>query len=356
MYFDPFPKTSRNDLFGRDYLLDSLAAYLRDEQVRLIVLKGLRRTGKTSVLNVALQEAPAPTVKIDVREAPYYDRREFFHYVIEQVKAAVGESLFQKILKSISKIQLSYQDLAATFYLEIESKFLTFLRDLNQELAKKKQYVIIAFDEVQLLSKIKFDVILAAVYDNYPRLKLLVTGSEIGVMDEFLGKQDADSSLFGRALLELEVQKFNHEQLTQFLQQGFKQIGRSISLQEMKDVLENFDGIIGWATQYGFWRSKKYTHQQAIVQVVEEGTKLTQKELDRFLEKRNRAVYTKILRWIPRGYNRWNLLKNQFMKEGTAISDRQLHLFLQELLDYSFIEKRNEDYLVPDPLVLRALG
>jgi len=57
MYFEITPKTRKEDLFGREYLIDSLVSYFNDNTVRLIVIKGLRRAGKTSLLNVALNES-----------------------------------------------------------------------------------------------------------------------------------------------------------------------------------------------------------------------------------------------------------------------------------------------------------
>lgn len=355
MYFEITPKTRKEDLFGREYLVDSLVSNINDKSVRLIVIKGLRRTGKTSLLNVALKEIKQKKVKIDVREAPYYDRKEFMSYVVEKIKTEIGESLFKKILKHISGIKFSYKDISATLYLEIEKNFLRFFEKLNDQFKRKNSLFVIAFDEVQLLSEIKFDHILAAIFDNYKNIKLVLTGSEIGLVDEFLGKKDVDSLLFGRALLELDIKKLNDDEVSQFLTQGFNQIKQKIGLKEIKEVIEVFDGIIGWATHYGWLRSKNTPHHQAILKMIEEGSKLTKKELDKFLIKRRKANYLRVLRSVAKGYNRWSLLKNQFVKKGTKISDRQLNLYLKELLDYSFLEKINKNYFITDPLLIKAL-
>ena len=118
MYFDITPKTKKTDLFGRAYLVDSVISSIQDASVRAMVLEGLRRTGKTSLMNVVLSEIKETHVKIDVRESPYYDRKEFMSYVVEKVKAKIGTTLFEKIIKIISKIKISYKDLSATFFLE----------------------------------------------------------------------------------------------------------------------------------------------------------------------------------------------------------------------------------------------
>ena len=356
MYFDTSPKTKRTDLFGRNFLLDTLLAYSRDKSVRMIVLKGLRRTGKTSLLNVALAEAKLLSIKIDVRETPYYDRKEFMTYLVEKIKDTIGESLFQKVMKYFSKVEISYQDISTTFFLNIEQKFSTFFEKLDAELEKKGEILVLAFDEVQLLSKIKFEYNFAAMYDNYTHIKLILTGSEIGLLDEFLGKKDAKSPLYGRAVMELEIPKFNDEETRTFLLEGFAQIQKKISLEEIKEVIANFNGIIGWATQYGWFRSQEKSHLQAISTVVAEGVKLTQMELDNFLIHRNKSRYLKLLRWIAKGFNQWNLLKQQFVKEKATVSDRQLDLYLTELQDYGFVIKINENYFLTDPLLLRSVA
>ena len=93
MYFNTLPKTEKKDLFGVDYVLKNLIAALTDNSTRLIVIKGLRRVGKTSLLNVALNEAKVDFVKIDVREGNYYVREEFFNFLLRQIQPKTGNFL-----------------------------------------------------------------------------------------------------------------------------------------------------------------------------------------------------------------------------------------------------------------------
>jgi len=55
MLFSPEPKTRRQDLYDFNRELSALVTALRAE--RLTLVTGLRRTGKTSLLRVALGEA-----------------------------------------------------------------------------------------------------------------------------------------------------------------------------------------------------------------------------------------------------------------------------------------------------------
>ncbi len=356
MYFDLAPKAKKKDLYGMDFTVDSLVSYLKDPSVRMLIIKGLRRTGKTSLLNVALEESKRNFLKIDVRESPCDNRDEFEKYLVEKIKEAVGESLIEKVLKKISGMGFSYKDVGARVYWENKTVSPSFFAQLNAELHAKKEYLILAFDEVQLLSKIKFDNLLAAIYDNHIQFKLVLSGSEVGLLDKFIGRKDADAPLFGRGAIEIETKKLDSEQASQFLKEGFAQLKKGLSLGEIKEVLEQLDGIIGWTTLYGWLRSQNMAHKSALLKVTEEGSKLAKKELDNFLHKRNRVVYTLVLKLITQGHNQWGMIKQQFAKKDKAVSDRQLDLYLKELIDHNFVEKADQVYSVPDPLLVRALS
>ncbi len=60
MYFDERPKSRREDLYDRERELEEMLASIESRKP-LIVLKGIRRLGKTSLLQVALSEAKVPT-------------------------------------------------------------------------------------------------------------------------------------------------------------------------------------------------------------------------------------------------------------------------------------------------------
>ena len=66
MLFDPRPKERREDLYGRERELQELLEALRGE-CPLILLLGVRRIGKTSLLKVALRESSQPYIYLDLR-------------------------------------------------------------------------------------------------------------------------------------------------------------------------------------------------------------------------------------------------------------------------------------------------
>ncbi len=356
MYFDIKPKTERKNLFGGEYSLNNLQEYLLDNSTRLIIIKGLRRTGKTSLLNVALNELKSTWVKIDVRDSPYFERKEFFPFLIEQIKQKIEPTFWEKVISKISGVAISYKDLSLDFFFAKEENAHLFFRNLNQQLKMKNKILVLAFDEIQLLKAIKFDYFMASAFDNYGQIKFLLTGSEIGMLDKFLGKRDYDYPLYGRAYMEIELNRLKEEETKRFLEEGFKQVGKNISFEEIKEIIGQLDGIIGWTTYYGWLRLKGISHEKSLERVKEEGKILVRRELDLFLNTRQaKSKYITLLKFLSKGQNEWDLIKYAFLKEKNKVADSQLGLYLKELVDYGFIEKQAERYIISDPIMLKAI-
>lgn len=351
MFFDITPKVRKEDLFGMDYHLEQFRSYLLDPSVRMIVIKGLRRVGKTSLLNVGLKTTGQQYVRIDVRDAPFHDKKEFMIFLIGKVKESRRED-WEKIIRKVAKVGLGYQPFSLELFFSQEEKVSSFFENLNLELKKKKEYLILALDEAQLLKKIGFDYFLASVFDNYHHIKIVITGSEIGLVNRFLGKEEYEAPLFGRAHLEITVGKLKEEMAAKFLEAGFAQIHKKIGFMEIRDVIENFDGLIGWVTYYGWYRSKNFSHEKAIEKVKEEGKIIIAKEFENFLAPRkSRSNYVRTVRYLAKGFNTWGLLKQHFQKSGIKLSDSQIDLYLKELIEFGFVDKGNEQYFLVDPLL-----
>jgi len=361
MYFDIKPKVNRQDLFGEGYQLELLKKYIKDNNVRIIVIKGLRRTGKTSLLNVALNEIEKEmkakkygekieSIKIDVRESPFYDRNEFLKFLMKHINEKL-EGFFEKIVKSIHSLGIKYEKISLELFFSKEKNLDFFFEHLNTQLRNDRKFLIIALDEAQLLMNIKFDYMLASIFDNYDHIRVILTGSEIGVLDELLGRR-REAPLFGRAYLEIKIEKLKEQEAMKFLEEGFKQIKKEITFEEMHETIERFDGTIGWLTYYGWLRYKGLSHKKAIEEVEKIGKKLVNDEIENFLMNRKaKANYMKVIRYLKKGYNTWSLLKQAFRKDGVSIGDGQLNLYLKELMDYGFIEKIGKRYFPSDPLI-----
>lgn len=356
MYFDPLPKTERKDLFGADYALSTLVNALDDPFTRMVVIKGLRRTGKTSLLNVALKESKTDFVKIDVRESPYFDKTGFMKFLVEKIREKIDEPLLQRIMKSIVGLEIGYKDLSLELLFNKENFSGIFFEKLDNELNKKKKNLILAFDEIQLLKEIKFDYLLASIFDNYKNIKLVLTGSEIGLIDKFLGKKDYEAPLFGRAYLEIDSKRLREEESAAFIQEGMKQLNKSVSFEELQETMENLDGVMGWLTHYGWLRYKGLSHQSALSKTQEEGKEMVRREIHSFLQNRKaKDRYLQVLRVVAKGNDTWKAIKLAMRKEKTKFSDSQLNSYLTELIDYGFLEKRDGKYYLNDPITLSTV-
>jgi len=352
MYFDIKPKTIKKDLFGVEYQLKLLESYIQDNSIRIIVIKGLRRTGKTSLLNVALNETKIKNIKIDVREAPFYDRKEFLIFLIRKIKDKTKD-IFERIIEKIAGVKLGYEKFSIELFFSKERNVDLFFENLNSQLRKNKQFLVLALDEAQLLKNINFDYIIANIFDNYERIRFILTGSEIGILDKLLGKDDHAAPLFGRAYLEIELKRLREEDTLKFLEEGFKQVNKKIKFEEMREVIENLNGIIGWVTYYGWFRYKGLSHEKALERVKEEGKGIIKEEIEHFLQNRRaKANYLRVIKYLIKGHNNWSSLKQAFKKEGIKIFDSQLNLYLKELIDFGFVEKSFEQYFVTDPLLM----
>ena len=88
----------------------------------------------------------------------------------------------------------------------------------------------------------------------------------------------------------------------------------------------------------------------------EEGKGLVRRELDLFLNTRQaKGKYITLLKFLAKGENEWEVIKYSFLKEKIKVADSQLSLYLKELSDYGFIEKRMERYLISDPILFKAI-
>jgi AAA+ ATPase superfamily predicted ATPase len=73
LYFDPAPKDRREDFFDREEELERLKSLSSP----IILVLGLRRTGKSSLIRIALRELGRPYVYLDMRK---FEERRVIRY------------------------------------------------------------------------------------------------------------------------------------------------------------------------------------------------------------------------------------------------------------------------------------
>jgi len=359
LLFDINPKENRRDLFDRERELSETYEALKLGE-RFIIVYGVRRIGKTSLLKVALNDSIYPFVIVDVR-AIYYSENivsapVLVRYLLEGFKShmRVYERVkfdLKEALKRIHKIRIG------EFEIEIEPgarvPLTSVLSCINEWCRDHGMRFVFVFDEAQYLrfSNVRYDGVFAWAIDNLGNLTFILTGSEVGILRDFLRIEDAESPLFGRYRREIYVDRFSRDASISFLVQGFRELNIEPSMDEIEEIVNTFNGLVGWLTMYGYYRAlRKLSHEEAKRKVFEEGSKLVLGELEKVIYP-SRKRYVAILKAVASGLHRWSSIKAYLEAKAGPITDRSFTSLLKNLVRYGYLEKTNGEYRIPDPMV-----
>lgn len=348
MLFDTGPKESVENLYDREKELKQLRDSLNNKET-LIVVYGPRRAGKTSLIHAFLNSRNFPFILIDVKEIYFEHASVPLSIMVE----AIGEEFIkftEKLGIDTSALELGRRNRASLTDL---------LKSINEWCREKKLLFVIALDEAQYLKyggRVRYDGILAWSVDNLTNIAYILTGSEVGMLKEFLRYEDADAPLYGRFRSEIYLNRFDRGKSEKFLKSGFKEAGKAIKNDELNDAVDKIDGITGWLTYYGHYRVvDNLKHKEAVGRVFEEGSGLSIKEIERAIS-HSRKRYVLTLRAIVTGVNKWAEIKSYVAAKSGNISDTVLNSLLQSLVKFGMVEKDADGtYTITDPIVAYAV-
>lgn len=330
MLFDPRPKTSREDLFDREDILKELHSSIDQP---MIVLTGIRRVGKTSIINVFLNEIDIPSIIIDLRELrENYGYRDLYSVLSRAFSSKI--TLFREMLQRVRGVRI------AGFEVEFSwrGRDTVSLFDLFDRLNERR--AVIAFDEAQMLRGPRSRLVLNALahaYDYDRNLTFVLTGSEVGLLSNFLGLDDEDSPLYGRHVKIVEVRRFTREESLEFLRKGFRELGMNVPEDLLERAVEAFDGIPGWLTYFG--RTYYESRGKIDLDLIEEkAIKLATSELRKIVRSRGRR-YAHVLRAIALGADSWSKVKDYVEGiEGSTVSKSSISNIVKTLEDMSIVK------------------
>jgi len=357
MLFDLRPKDKREELFDREKEIEVIKRSAQDYPVTLIL--GIRRVGKSSLLRVALNEMKNG-IYIDVRKLHFDSGGWITNEVLIQAFERALNSLNPKIKKelldylkhikgvSIAGVKINFEKKASL------SEILEALNDYGK--------VIIAFDEAQYLKFYgarggkEFLSLIAYAYDNLKNLSFIFTGSEIGLLHDFLGVFDYESPLYGRVYNEITIEPFTRDLSKEFLKSGFSELGIKISDNEINKAVELLDGIPGWLVEFGYHYSKRRDFEKAIENVLIKAEKFLEGELKELEKKSHR--YILILKAISLGFNRWESIKEFIESHDKRVPNSRLAVLIKNLEKMSWIRAEygeKKRYKIVDPVVEKVL-
>jgi len=351
LLFDPRPKARREDLYDFDEELKKFSKAL-DEP--MVLVSGLRRTGKTSLILTGLNTSGVPYIYFDLREGArsYADLYKLFSRGFTEFTRRWG-GLRDHFLRVLSRLRgVSIAGVEVSFsWSSRERPLLTELLDAVNDFAERiNRRVVVVFDEMQSIRGAMGAVLQSALahsYDFNKSVTLVLAGSEMGVLYSIL--QNPGSPLYGRAYIEVRTRKLSYSEAVDFLTKGFAEVNVNVSRDEIEEAVRELDGIIGWLTYYGYLRSRSIG---GVEQVVREAVALAKKELESFLATRVSSRYRAVLKLLAQGVKEWGELKKELEKlEKKEISDRVVHDILKELKRHSIVNENNE---FTDPIYRRA--
>jgi len=376
MHFDLAPKEKLEDLYDIREIYNRLVGLLKVPVQRnpLIVVRGVRRAGKTSLIKTALNELKLPYLYINggrFADMPVIEKED----LLEEFERGLNEAIEKekKWWKEILEV------LRGVEWLKVDSKppFVHFewrrrLRHMDipdlifafQRLSwKNKTRFVLVLDEAQEFKRLvdyKLQKTIADIFDHRHEIQTIVSGSQVGLLDDFLEVDDPEAPLFGRGTADITVPRLPRDLAVDFLRRGSKQAGVKTDQMAISQAADRLDGVIGWLTLFGHELVAGNSAEKALIRTIEKGKKLEAQELEHFLRAReqSRKRYVLILKRAaeePLGL-RWIDLKESLeIRQRRTITNKRFSDLLGNLVKAGFLDKKENRYFIPDPLLTRAL-
>jgi len=327
----------------------------------IMLVLGLRRSGKSSVIRIALNELNFPYIYIDLRkfeETGYISYKDLILELQREINRLTKR--FPNVidfLKRIEGVKIMGNEIILKWGGKGRVNFSSLLESLNDWAEDK---VVLAIDEAQELINLGGGANLlptfAYSFDNLNKIKVILSGSKMGLLYRYLGKENPKSPLYGRAMNEIELKPFNREKSEEFLKLGFSQL--NIDFKDFDIVYENLGGIPVWLTYFGYYYYQKRDLNEALTKTINTAVGLIREEFNNFLKIRTiaRDRYLTIMKTMVKCAS-WSEIKRALeAKTGVEISDSEIYNYLNQLIDSSWIVKDNGKYCPSEPLIAKAFS
>jgi AAA+ ATPase superfamily predicted ATPase len=341
-YFTLEPKRRREDFYDMEDELNDFVSSL--SKFRFIVVRGLRRYGKTSLILTGLNAADVKYLFLDCRLLR--SATSSFDSFLSIIEAEVSKkSWARRLIRNID-------------YFEVGGviKFKFRRPDVLLGIFENLGDAVVVFDEAQELRNLKFklDGFLAYALDHLD-IRIVVSGSEVGLLHKFLRFEDPEAPLYGRPHKTIELRPLTREAALDFLRRGFEQEGVDVSDDLLDEAVKNFNGVIGWLTYFGYNYARGLRSMDPIIDAA---INMVLAEVKHFLETRGLggSRYSEALKTISAMERcSWSEVKRRLEAKFGRIPDATLANILRNLMDYGLIVKVDDEYTIADPILRRAI-
>jgi len=364
-FFDSMPKERRSEFYEYNGYLDKFLN-LTKGGARLVVIEGLRRMGKTSLLQVGLNEAGYPYLFVDARPKPR-TASNFLKVNMERGVKKFAESNPEimeetvKDLKNTSGVRVGLNPI--WIRLDTTGGLYDLLISLNKVAYARSKTLILAIDEVQELrdlSEPDIGELLSYIYEHLSEIRLILTGSEVGLMYEILPRRYLAPLNFDR----ITLQPLTQDQATEFLRLGFRQN----QLKEQPDIsfintaYEVLGGNIGWLAALG---QKVVSGRRAdatlVNEILQEKVVTPADEVNEFLSMPlNQSDYDSYMAILRRLRDPAQFPDVVRAVQGAAripVTEDEVRRLIANLKRSGFVDEDEKgNYSIPDPVLREALG
>lgn len=378
MLFEDRPKDNLNDLFDREEEMEKFDNAIKMKRA-LIVISGFRRVGKTSLLKTMISQNKKYSIFIDLRNlaAKKTATRED---VIDLIQSSLQEfldnnkSVAEEIVDALRTVRgVSITTPAGGFGIQLEPRSEKkldlsglFIR-IDKWAKAKGETVLLAIDEAQQFRKAQqFNMtgLLASIFDSCKNIVTVLTGSEVGLLYEFMGIEDTTADLYGRSYVEIKVEHLSKEKSREFLLEGFEQYKMerqkmALSTDAIELAVEQLGGILGWLIKFGLKCVERGSiTAENLDEIRKEGAKLAKEEYDKFIATRKATErYDVIMKTLAAQPSTWDSIKTQLTLETKkTIYNKNLSDLLSTLQKAGFINKDGDKYYTEDPLLKEAFS
>jgi len=367
LLFSSRPKDDVRSLFGREAQVRRLRSDIQSNHP-LVVITGLRRMGKTSLLRSVLAEHRKRVVWLDMRNLEpksYATKGDLVDMLGRGVaglleRNASGREKVLDALRTVRGVRVAGTGVDLGWPDKKDLDMAGLFMNLDRWGGQNGTNVIFSIDEAQELAKarhINMNSIFASVYDNCKNVMLVLTGSEIGLLRDFLALDDPSSPLFGRYVSFIDLGPLSKQQSSEFLKAGFAELGVGLDKDAESGIeaaVSALGGVLGWLNLFGLECAATGNAGAAELEAVREaGSKLAKAEFERFLSTRAaKERYELIMKGMRSGGISWRSLQDFVqLRLGQKVHDKNFCDLLGVLVKAGFVRKQGNLYSIADPLL-----